>query len=366
LNNKRLLLLSLLVAGALLMSACVGAGGRGATWPGLAADAQFAYLADGAQVYGVRLSDGSEAWHYPESPDANKLFYAAPLALADGRVLAGSAGKDNCIHMIDPAVPDPETKTASGVCFFAEATDHWVAAPLLIEETLYAPNNDGFLYAVDLTDGSLLWSLELGGHLWATPVSDGTKIYVTSLNHFVYAVDLESHAIAWSADLGGSIPGSPALSADGGTLFVGSFASKIFALDAQRGAILWQQEITDWAWGGPAVGEDAVYVADLQGNIYALAADSGSILWTIKPDEAVTGRPLVTDEGVAVATESGSVIVLNAEGGNVWVGNIEGKVYTAPVQAGDLILAAPLPAGVESFLSAFNDGRLVWSFQPEN
>jgi outer membrane protein assembly factor BamB len=365
LNNKRFILLVFLMLGALSLSACAGAGGRGSTWPGLAADSDFAYLSDGAQVYGVRLIDGSETWHYPEKPDAKTVFYATPAILPDGRVLIGSAGSDNCLHVIEPSTIDAETRSASGRCFFAGAQDHWIASPLVIDGVAYTPNNDGFLYAIDLTDGSLLWSLEIGSHLWATPASDGEKLYLSSLDHNVYAIDIQDRQVDWKTGLGGSIPGSPALSLDGKTLFIGSFAAKVFALDTQTGAIQWERDTQGWVWGGPVVSEQAVYVGDLDGLVYALDAATGNINWTVQPDGPVTGSPLLTADGIVVTTESGSVYVIGSDGGNVWVGNIDGKVYTSAVQSGDLVLAAPLP-GSEFFLSAFNDGRLVWSFKPEN
>jgi outer membrane protein assembly factor BamB len=325
------------------------------------------YLSDGAQVYGVRLNDGTEVWHYPEKPDAKLIFYATPAVLPDGRALIGSAGNDHCMHIIDPSTIDAATKTAAGRCFFAGAQDHWVTAPLVAADTIYAPNNDGFLYVIDLKDGSLIWSLEIGGHLWATPVIGGGKLYVPSLDHKLYAVDLERREIVWDADLGGSIAGSPALSADGQSLFIGSFAARVFALNAENGAIRWQRDTKGWVWGGPAVSGDTVYAADLEGQVYALDAATGSVNWTMQPDGPVTGSPLVMKDAIAVTTESGSVYVVDSAGKNVWVASVKGKVYTPAIQSGDKLLVAPLSSGAEYFLSAFNpNGSLAWPFKPGN
>ncbi|MBI3739151.1 MAG: hypothetical protein HY258_08920, partial [Chloroflexi bacterium] len=74
---KRLTILSLFLLGAILLSAC-SSSGRGASWSGLSADANNAYLADGSLVYAVRLSDGAKVWQYPEK-SAGQIFYSAPV-----------------------------------------------------------------------------------------------------------------------------------------------------------------------------------------------------------------------------------------------------------------------------------------------
>ena len=57
---KRLTLISFVLLGAILLSACSSAASRGTSWPGLAADANNAYLANGQFIYAARLSDGSK------------------------------------------------------------------------------------------------------------------------------------------------------------------------------------------------------------------------------------------------------------------------------------------------------------------
>jgi outer membrane protein assembly factor BamB len=364
----------LLAFGALLLTACAGGGGRGSSWPGLAADGQYAYLSDGGQVYGVDLSDGSEVWHYPAKASPPKLvFYATPVVLPDGSILIGSAGTDSCMHKIDPSTINAQDKTAAGTCFFDGAKDHWIAAPLVMGDVIYAPNNDGFLYVIDATKGSLLWSLNVDGHLWATPVSDGKTLYLSSLDHNLYAVDIERRAVIWKTNLGGSITGSPALSEDGQTLFVGSFGARVFALNAQTGTVLWDAQTDGWVWGGPAVREGTVYAADLEGQVYAIDAETGTITWTVKPvssdspNRAITGTPLITDQGIIIDTESGEVCRVDFEGKAACIAKLtKGKVYTPAIPAGELILVAPLPTGAEFFLSAFSpDGDSVWHFTPE-
>jgi outer membrane protein assembly factor BamB len=369
LNTKRASLILLAVLGMLLLSSCAGgAAARGTTWPGLAADDQAAYLSDGAQLFAVRLKDGAGLWRFPAKPDAKTSFFATPALLADGRLLIGSAGSDHCLYLINGAQVDQATNAPAAQCLFNGAKDRWVASPLVVENMAYAPNNDGWVYAVDLASGKLAWSLEVGkgGHLWATPATDGKALFISSLDHNVYAVDLAGKSVLWKTDLGGSVTGTPTLSADGKSLFVGSFASKAFALDAATGKVLWQTPTKDWAWGSPAVDEAAVYMGDLDGELYALDPATGKITWSVKPDGPITGGPLLTGDHVVVTTESGSVYSYGTGGQAAWNTAIKGKLYTPAVQAGENILIAPLAGGAEYLLTALSaDGKVLWNFKPE-
>lgn len=367
-NAKRFPLILLALAGIFLLSACSTAASRGSSWPGLAADADAAYLADGAQIYAVGLRDGIELWRYPAKADAKMSFYADPVLLGDGRMVIGSAGTDHCLYLIDTTKVAADTKTPDANCFFAASQDRWVASPLVVGDIVYAPNNDGTLYVVDMAKGELLWSLEIGGggHLWAKPVTDGTKLYVSSLDHHLYAIDLASHAITWAVDLGGSVPSAPAFSADGKTLYVGSLASKVFALNAADGSTLWEAKTQKWVWGSPVVDGDKVYAADLDGYLYALDAATGKVLWNPKPADAIAGSPLVLSDKVIVTTESGGIFAYDKDGKQVWPATIKGKLYTSAVQSGDLIVVAPLATGAEYYMTILSTGGIVQRpFKPQ-
>src|SRR5512147_384889 len=105
--RKKLVFVTMVLLGAFLLSACAGGGARGTSWPGLVADGNAVYLADGGAVYAVNLSDGKQLWKYPGS---NKLvFYAPPVITPDGLVVVGSAGTDHSLIALNPRDINPET-----------------------------------------------------------------------------------------------------------------------------------------------------------------------------------------------------------------------------------------------------------------
>ncbi len=357
LKTKRLLFFLMLVIGALFLSACSGQSQVVNTWPGLAADGERAYLSGGSFIYAVDVNTGVETWRFPVEADGNYTFFATPVLTADGQLLIGSEGKSHAFLSINP-----ETGKENWTEPFMGAKGKWVAAPLVVDEHIYAPNTDGFLYILDLQGKQASDPIELGGSLWSAPVTDGTLLYVASLDHHLHIVDPANGVSSEPVNLGGAIPGSPAVT-DGGVI-VGSFTSNIdFVSSNGDHEVL--ATASNWVWGTPALDNETLYYADLSGNIFSLDLATGSQNWgTLQPDGPIAASPLVVGEQIYIATEEGTFFALDRDGKIVWEKETGGKIYTTPALTGDLILVAPYQA--EFSLAAYDaEGKQAWTFTPE-
>jgi outer membrane protein assembly factor BamB len=354
-----------ILLGALLLSACAGGPVHGSTWPGLAADENTAYLADGPFVYAINLSDGKEIWRYPGDGPGDLAFYSTPAITPDGLVIVGSAGTDNSLVALDSTDVNQQTNAPAEAWRFSGARDHWRAAPLVVEDKLFAVNSDGNLYILDLQDGQSAKEatvINLGGRLWAQPTTDGERVYITSLDHSVIAVDVNTYDVVWHEDVGGAVPGSAVLGEDG-TLYVGSLASKLERFDPVSGTHTPVADAENWVWSTPAVDSDTLYFSDVDGNFYSVDTASGNLNWKVMPNGPVTASPLIQADHVLLATESGSLFAVDRDGKVLWSEEIGGKIYTTPVAAGDAILVAPLET--EFYLAALDqNGRQTWTFTP--
>lgn len=370
--RKKLLFISMVLLGAVLLSACSGAI-RGSSWPGLSTDGETAYLANGGLVYAVNLNDGKEVWHYPASAGTKQVFYAAPVLTEDGLVIVGSAGTEYDLIAIDPADISPETNSPVEAWTFVDAADHWVASPLVVGDKLFAPNADGNLYILDLSDGrsqkQAVAVVELAGRLWAQPVTDGELVFVTSLDHSVFAIDVETYKVVWHEDVGGAIPGSPVIGPKG-MLYVGSLDSQLERFDPKTGQHTSVLAAEEWIWSTPVVDGDALYFGDLEGNFYSFDTATGELNWSVQPDGPITANAILQNDHLLLATESGNIYAIGKDGKTLWFEEVQddkgnGKIYTTPVIASDLILVAPLET--EFYLTALDtNGRTVWTFVPEN
>jgi len=370
--RRKVLFVTMILLAAALLSGCAGGPVRGATWPGLAADENAAYLADGPYVFAISLKDGKELWRYPAETDGDFVFYSTPVVTPDGLVIVGSAGKNHSLIALDPndvSTSNNNVNSPGLAWTFNEARDQWVAPPLVVDDKLFAVNADGFLYVLDLQDGQstkkAVKVAHIDGRLWAQPTTDGGRVFITSLDHSVIAVDIETYEVLWHEDIGGAVTGSAVLGPDG-MLYVGSLASRLEKIDPASGRREPVLEAENWIWSTPSLDGDTLYFGDLNGRLYSFNTTAGRLNWApVQPDGPITASPLLRDEYILVATESGSLFALDRGGKVLWSQEVGGKIYTTPVAAGDLILVAPLET--EFYLAALDqNGRQIWTFTQGN
>lgn len=355
-NRKKIIIFLLLALAALALSACSGQPLTN-TWPGLASDGERAYLSTGTFIYAVDAATGKEAWKYPAEADSASLFYATPALTEDGQLLIGSVGTTHALISLDPATGRENWSEP-----FLGAQGTWIAAPLVFNETIYAPNTDGFLYILNMNGEQTADPIELGGSLWSAPATDGSLLYITSLDHHLHIIDPVSGQSKEPVDLGGALPGSPIAGADG--VYAGSFDSTI-TLVTPGGSKEVVATASNWIWGTPALDGNILYYGDLNGNIYALDLSSGTQTWNeLQPDGPIVASPLAAGDQVYFVAENGVFIALDRDGKIVWEKETGGKNYTTPVLSGELILVAPYQA--EFALAAYDAaGKQAWTFTPE-
>ena len=349
-KTKYLVLTGLLLALAVVLSGCatgLTAGG----WPGMTADAKYAYLAGGSYVYAVNLQTGAQVWRYPDKASANP-FEATPVLTSDGQLIVG--GYDKKLYSLNP-------QTGQSNWQFADARDRWIGGILAVNNMIYAPNSDYNLYALNLR-GELQWTFGADQSIWGAPVSDGTNIYFGTLGHKVYAVNAKTGKQAWVQNVDGAVLGAPVLGTDN-SLYVGSYGGTVYNLNTATGSNHSLATASSWIWSSPALDGNTLYFGDGNGSLYAKPLGDTGQSWNQKLNGAITGTPLISGENIIVGTEAGNVYFIDRTGTNPRPISISGKVYASPCAAGSLILVAP--TGGDAVLVALDStGAVKWSFIP--
>lgn len=187
------------------------------------------YANDEESIYALNASDGSVRWQYT-APD--KSPPGGRLLVADNRVYFGTLDPGNA------------------------------------------------LYALDATNGSLLWKSSMAVYGNVT-LSNGL-VYISSTNQTIYALRASGGAIRWQyksatpADIAGVGAGAILyLTMDG-----------LDALDASSDRMIWRQPLSTGqseAFTPVALASNIIYLGctDVAGNsiIYALSAATGAIYW---------------------------------------------------------------------------------------
>ncbi len=363
-----LLLLSVLLL--LVLSACSGQAPV-TNWPGVAVAGDTVLLADGAHIYFANLSNGQELltagtdpkpFRFPADVLSKTYFYAAPGLVPNGNLMIVGNTDPTGAHELFAV--DITTAQQAWAAPFTGAKGTWLAAPLVTDSAIYAANGDGNLYAIDL-NGNLLWKAIGSEHpLWTGPVTDGKAIYAVSLDHLLFSLDSKTGQQNWPpVDLGNAVLGTPAVV--DGKLYVGTLSGALFAIDATSGAKLWNANLKGSIWSSPALDGDNLFIGTVNGTagfFYVIDSATGTIKREIPEESSVIATPLVLKDQVLYATENGVVRALVDSGAKDWA-TIKGKLYTAPILAGEKVLIAPM--GGDFYLAAYDlNGVQQWTFSP--
>lgn len=199
------------------------------------------------------------------------------------------------------------------------------SAPTVAEGRLFALNARNQLVALDALTGKWLWQysrdfpvgLTIAGHSGVTV--RGGRAYVGFSDGFVVAVSVEDGLLVWSRPL--TLAGQGFSDADatpvlsGGRLFAASVHDGVAALNPDSGEVLWIVRSPNVTRLAAAHGY--VYAASTGGKLQAIDAESGRIVWSFAYPAALVSTPIVYRGYVTVATRPHGLFVLDAQKGHL-------------------------------------------------
>jgi outer membrane protein assembly factor BamB len=170
------------------------------------------------------------------------------------------------------------------------------------------------------------WVVNFGRSISYPLIADG-KVYVTVKNAAgygttLYALDKTNGAIVWSYSLGGIFFWSGACY-ENGRVFAVNGDGLLRAFDGATGNVIWSVQLPNqYSFSAPpTVYQGVIYVsgAGSGGTVYAVSADSGTLLWTAPVMNGDKSSPAVTNEGVYVSYSCPNVYKLDpATGAQIW------------------------------------------------
>jgi len=173
-------------------------------------------------------------------------------------------------------------------------------------DTLYFMNPNG-LYALNVANGSLLWSVDVENvRFWYAPAIVEGRIYVCGFDgiEYLYALNATNGNLLWKFPME-ITPGHPPV-ADSEMVYVGE--GELYAINAKTGKLKWTASGT-----APLIYNHSVYAISSSG-IVAYGADNGSVLWTYdKKAEALK----VVDGFIYAKTSPNCIDVLHATRGTL-------------------------------------------------
>ncbi len=243
---------------------------------------------------------------------------------------AASAARSSSIT---PTTPHPPAQTvslptpAAALIPAPMATGHSVVMTIA-DGVAYLGTLDNAVYALRLSDGTLLWHQSIAGSVDLQPVIFNGVVYVNSFEvqngpDHVYALQASNGRIIWRYTPNDYTYISRTIGADG-TLYLSSQSPQdgIFALRASDGHVLWHYATQGAGEDGPVMVNGVVYATtssnDQSAALLALRADDGGLLWRYREGNPIT-TPVVAHGVVYVFSDDGKLAALQAsEGYTLW------------------------------------------------
>ncbi len=231
-----------------------------------------------------------------------------------------------------------------------------ISTPAVVGNTLYVGSEDGNLYAIDLSDGTLKWKFRTKGRVNSSPAVAGGLVYFESYDSNFYAVDAATGKERWKFATGGErryaathlhgaepaaqvMPdpfdfylSSPVIA--NGTVYFGSGDGNVYALDAASGALRWKFRTGDVVHASPAFADGTIFVGSWDSYFYAIDAASGKEKWRFKTGDdpnihnqvGIQGSALVSNGVVYFGCRDSRLYALDAKSGTKkWEYNNKGS-----------------------------------------
>ncbi|WP_255198494.1 PQQ-binding-like beta-propeller repeat protein [Halorarius litoreus] len=289
------------------------------------ADAVFAYdAADGSLQWQYLTADNVEvspvyASGYLYAITAYGTVYQLDASTGD-RLWTFDAGDDGGITVVDDVVyvtgegPSEDrlyalnATTRERLWTFAKpGSGYGMAAPAVVDGTVYVTSDDGHTYAVDTATGTEQWNRTIAGagSRLHSPVVNNGVVYVDDASYGstdanVYALDAADGSTIWSApaNVDGYTRSSPALA--NGTLYLTADGA-VRAIDAATGGERWNTTVCTAAEHSPVYAGGVVYVPLSDSTLRAYDADTGALVWRYGAYGEASFTPAVVD-GVLYTT----------------------------------------------------------------
>jgi outer membrane protein assembly factor BamB len=214
-----------------------------------------------------------------------------------------------------------KTQSTSGKRFDANVT--------VAGNYLYAGCLDSSLYALNITNGSVAWKFSTGGPIYKNPLVINNTVYTGGLANSFYAVNATTGIQQWVYPYH-FMMSSPSFY--NGRVYCGG-GSEAWALDITNGNILWHVPVSGPIniyndRSGAAIVSDVLYGGSIDFNVYAYNINTGAKLWTAPTNNSIYSSPVVIDKTVYIGSTDGNIYAFDANSGTqIWK-----KITTGPVR----------------------------------
>jgi len=167
--------------------------------------------------------------------------------------------------------------------------------PYITDDLVIVGSESGEIVGLELS-GNRKWNYRLRRAVTSSPSVDMIEGvgYVGSSDGYLYALDMSNGYSMWRFRTGGPIISSVAI--EGATLIFGSADCNVYAINSENAKERWRFTCEKPVVGSPVVRNGYVYFGGTDGVFYCLEAKTGKEVWKFETGNAITAQPCIVEK----------------------------------------------------------------------
>ncbi|AHN24788.1 outer membrane protein assembly factor BamB [Gilliamella apicola] len=274
---------------------------------GVSVDDKYVYIgSERAVVYALDRSNGKVVWE----KKVNGEVLARPVSSEDKLIIHTANGILQGLNRNTGEALWDITLDVPSLSLRGNST------PTVVHGAAIIGDDSGRVNAYYINDGQLIWQQRISqptgsteiaklNDVDSTPIVEGNLVYSVGYNGYVAALDLSNGQVVWRKQLGST----HSFAVDSEQIFVVDQDDNVQAITKKGGALDWTQsgfshrQLTD-----PVIYQNYIIVGDFEGYLYLLNKDSGEIVAkTQVSSSGLISRPLIVDNKIIVQAKNGDI-----------------------------------------------------------
>ena len=181
---------------------------------------------------------------------------------------------------------------------------------------IYAGCDNDYMYCYDAR-GKLIWSYKTDMMIWSCVAMNpsNTAIYFGSLDFHIYCLNASDGAFINKYKTDGEIKSSPVFYNN--KVYVCNSNGKLYSFTSNL-QLIYQIDIEGGIYSTPVIKDNILIITTMNGIMYAIYADTGNIFWKKDLLYYICASPMITlDDYVIIGNSVGMLIALNLFTGDI-------------------------------------------------
>ncbi len=232
------------------------------------------------QLYCRNINNGGGTWAYNGSGPCT----SAPQVLGGRAYVAVGAQ----IHSVD-------VSNGNGVWQSAGTPAPIESSVRVSNATIYFGCTDGKVYAINEWDGSPKWNYSAGDKVQAAPIVYGGMCLVGSDDYSLHCIDTTTGLKRWTYPTKERVRSSAFIHPSTESVLVGSYDFNLYCIDHVSGTLRWKYPAASLIKSSPVIMDNYVYFTSFDRYMYCVNILNGSLVWKKFMNGNAQGSPVVDD-----------------------------------------------------------------------